>query len=278
MTLAAEPRQRPSLLDGYGKYLAIARTAFLQQLSERASLIGRCAFYCLILLVFSCLWRTVFAAASAERAGIGRTPGDYVWYLAVTEWIMIAQPASHLDIEADVRNGDIAYQLARPMSYVGAKLAQAFGELALRLLLLAPVGLTFARVFSGEWAEPRAIALSAIAAIAAAIVLQLSYAAIGLSAIWMHDCTPVYLVWQKLLFVLGGLMVPISLYPAWLRRITRLLPFATLLNGPGQLVLSGDHQHALRLLFELGVWSIFGSAVLWRLERRARATLELTGG
>ena len=52
-------------MSAHRKYLAIARAAFWHRLSERAALIGRIVFYCLILLVFSCVWRTVFAVRSA---------------------------------------------------------------------------------------------------------------------------------------------------------------------------------------------------------------------
>jgi ABC-2 type transport system permease protein len=265
----------------YGKYLAIARAAFWQRLSERAALIGRIAFYCLILLVFSCVWRTIFSAPDAPGADgeqAAQRAGDYVWYLALTEWIMLSQPTLYLDIESDVRTGDIAYQLARPLSYVGGKLAEGIGDLLLRMLTLAPFGLLFARLFSGQWADGRGLALAALVGVAAALLLLLCYAAIGLCAFWLHDCTPVYLVWQKLLFVLGGLMVPLSIYPGWLQTLARRLPFASMLYGPGQLVSSPDAGRALELLLELGAWLVLAALLVLGLERRGRRVLELAGG
>lgn len=265
-------------LGAFGKYFAIAQLAFWQRLSERAALIGRIAFYGIVLLVFSRVWRTLFAAQQALPGAGAGAAADYVWYLALTEWIMLSQPSLYLDIEADVRNGDLAYQLGRPMSYVAAKLAEGAGDLALRLLTLAPFGLVFARLFSGQWAEPGALLQAAGVGVVAALVLLFSYAAIGLCAFWLHDCTPVYLVWQKLMFVLGGLMVPLSLYPEWLRALALHLPFATVLYGPGQLVLPGSPALALRLLLELGAWLAAGAVGLAVLERRARRVIELHGG
>jgi len=263
-------------MSAHGKYLAIARAAFWHRLSERAALIGRIVFYCLILLVFSCVWRTIFAAhASAE----GRSAASsYVWYLVVTEWIMLSQPSLHLEIESDVRSGDVAYQLARPLSYVGAKLAEGVGDLFLRMTILAPFGLLYGRLFSGQWVGAGALALCALVGVVAALVLLVSYAGIGLCAFWLHDCMPVYLVWQKLLFVLGGLMVPLSLYPEWLRALALRLPFASILYGPGQLVLHPSPEHALRLALELAGWVGAGVLIVFGLERAGRRVLELGGG
>jgi ABC-2 type transport system permease protein len=265
----------------YGKYLVIARAAFWQRLSERAALLGRISFYCLILLVFSCVWRRIFAAQSppgSDGKEAAQLAGNYVWYLALTEWIMLSQPSLYLDIEADVRSGDIAYQLARPLSYVGGKLAEGAGDLLLRMLTLAPFGLLFARLFSGQWVDGRGLGLAALVGVAAAAVLLLCYAAIGLCAFWLHDCTPVYLVWQKVLFVLGGLMVPLSVYPKWLQAFALRLPFASMLYGPGQLVADPNPQRALGLLLELGVWIVLVGILVLGLERRGRRALELTGG
>lgn len=266
---------------GWLKYVAIARVAFWQRLSERAVLIGRISFYFLVLLVFSCVWRTLFAA-HPEHAGSGargqHTAGDYVWYLALTEWIMLSQPSLYLEIESDVRSGDIAYQLTRPMSYVGGKLAEGLGDLLLRLLLLAPFGLGFARLLSGQWADPLSLACGALVGVLAAAVLLLAYAGIGLCAFWLHDTTPVYLVWQKLMFVLGGLMVPLSLYPEWLQALARYLPFSSFLYEPGRLVLEGSASFEPGLLLELSCWLVLGALAVAVLEWLGRRGLELQGG
>ena len=132
---------------GLAKYVAIGALSFRQRLDDRAVLVGRTLFYAVILLIYSRLWRAVLGAQGSAALGdsaLGQASGGYVWYLAVTEWIVLAQPGIHLDIEADVRSGDVAYQLSRPLSYVGAKLSAALGELGLRQLVLGAGGLGLA--------------------------------------------------------------------------------------------------------------------------------------
>jgi ABC-type uncharacterized transport system permease subunit len=127
------------------KYVAVARIAVRQGLAERAALIGRLAFYGTILLVFSKLWRVV-----AERGAVaGATPRELLWYLAITEWVMLSVPLIHLQIETDVQRGDIAALLPRPISYLGSRLAESAGDFLLRASTLAVAGVTFASLMTG---------------------------------------------------------------------------------------------------------------------------------
>jgi ABC-2 type transport system permease protein len=261
--------------------VAIAALSFRQRLDDRAVLVGRTIFYALILLIYSRLWQAVLGGSDAASLGdraLGQTPGSYVWYLAITEWVMLAQPSLHLEIEADVRTGDVVYQLSRPLSYVGAKVAAALGELALRWMVLGASGLVFGRVFSGEWPSVAGLGLALLVGALASVVMLLAHAAIGLSAFWMHDAMPVYLIWQKLAFVLGGLMLPIGIYPEWLRVIAEHTPFPAMLYGPGQLVVHGGTETALRLLLTLSAWGAVTLGVVLLLEQRARRNVCLQGG
>ncbi|HTV22315.1 MAG TPA: ABC-2 family transporter protein [Polyangiaceae bacterium] len=266
---------------GLDKYLALAALSFRQRLDERATLVGSVLFYALILLIYSRLWGALLVRPDASALGdsaLGQSPGKYVWYMAVTEWIMLAQPRIYLEIESDVRSGDVAYQLSRPLSYVGAKIAAALGEIGVRWLLLAASGLAYARLFSGEWPSGDGLLLAMLAGVLASLVMMLAHVAIGLSAFWLHDCMPVYLIWQKLSFVLGGLMLPLGIYPAWLRAVAELTPFSALLYGPGQLVVQPDPAAALRLLLTLLAWGGVGLGGVLLLEQRARRNLCLHGG
>jgi len=273
--LPARPRRK---LD---KYVAIAALSFRQRLDDRAVLVGRVMFYAIILAIYSRLWQEVLGASGASLLGdraLGHSAASYVWYLAVTEWIMLAQPSVYLEIEADVRNGDVAYQLSRPLSYVGAKLSAALGELALRWLVLGASGLMLGRLFSGEWPNPEGLVGALLVGALAGLVMLLAYVAIGLSAFWLHDVTPIFLIWQKLSFVLGGLMLPIGIYPDWLRVIAEHTPFAALLYGPGQLVVQGGADNVLRLAVTLAAWGALFLMVVVLLERRARRNVCLHGG
>jgi ABC-2 type transport system permease protein len=265
-----------------GKHWAVARLAARQRLEERAVLWGRVLFYFIVLFVFSRLWEALLGgeAQGAQQggSGLGPRPSHYIWYLALTEWIMLSQPLLHLDIEADIRAGVIGHTLSRPMSYVTGKLAEAWGEVAVRLVVLGASGLLFARWLGAEWPEPGALPLAALAGLLASVVMTLALAAIGLSALWLTDTTSVYLLWQKLCFVLGGLMLPLSLYPPWLRSIAEWSPFAALLYGPAELLLGAPPQRVLVCLAQLCGWGAIFALALVALERRVTRFVSMSGG
>lgn len=255
-------------------YLAVMCIAMRQRARERLALASRVAFFALLLFVFSRLWRILLRD---DHAGPG--PVESVWYLAVTEWITIPQPRIHVDIEQDVRSGDLAYQLHRPVSYLGCRIASGLGELLLSMAVLAVPGVALAYFFAGGFpADARGLWLVAPLGLLAATFLLLCHVGIGLTSFWLHDCSPIYWVWQKANFVLGGLMVPLVLYPAWLRELASWTPFAAMLSGPGGMVFSGSSWRCLEVGGALLLWILVALAMLRMLYLRGLRALVLNGG
>jgi ABC-2 type transport system permease protein len=256
------------------KYVGFLHIARREARRTRGETYGRVLFFGVILGVFSTLWRAVSESGMPLRA----RPEQLVWYLAVTEWIVLGVPAIHLDIENDVRRGDVIYRMARPISYLGSLLAEGAGRLSVRLPRLALLGLAFAWLFAGRGPDFSLALLYVIPlGIAAAFVLMTIYVLIGLLAFWLGETAPVYWVCQKLLFVLGGLMLPLDIYPAKVLTVAKLTPFPSLLYGPASLMLGGP-QRPLAIAASLALWSVvlIGFAAL--LVRGARRKLELYGG
>lgn len=257
------------------KYLAVAGTGLRQGLSEHGELVGRAAFYTVILLIFSRLWAVVIEEDVIPGVG----PTELLWYLAITEWVMLSVPPIHLDIEADVRSGDIAYRLPRPLSYVGSKLAEAAGDAALRMVTLGSTGAFLAWWMGGGFpADLRGMVLVLPLGVLAVSVGLAFHAAIGLTAFWLQDCSPVYWIWQKLAFVLGGLMLPLEIYPHWLRAIAEWTPFSALMHGPGRLAFGYDPASVGWVAVKLLVWSAVSGGILCWVYRRALRVLDVNGG
>jgi ABC-2 type transport system permease protein len=139
-------------------------------------------------------------------------------------------------------------------------------------------GFLAALAFTG-WMPPLA-AFAAIAGfgLAASALLTALYLGIGLLAFWITDVSPVFWVWQKLLFVLGGLMLPIGLYPEWMQRVAALTPFPVILAGPASFVLEGGAVAPHLLAGRLAAWCGLTIAMLWWLYARAAAKLSINGG
>src|SRR5262249_32156919 len=140
------------------------------------------------LFIFSRLWHVVLAGSPSQWAG----ERELIWYLAVTEWCVLSVPAIFLAIEADVRSGDVACQLVRPVSYVGARVAEGAGDAAVRLLVLGAAGATAAWLLAGGWpAGARGLLLVPPLVLLSSLLAVLAGVAIGLSAFWIVDTGPV---------------------------------------------------------------------------------------
>ena len=257
-----------------GKYYALWAMAFRQRLREPVVLLAAAIHYALFLCVFAQLYRVLLADQPKGAHG----PREYLWYIAITEWILCALPRFHLDIEQDVRIGDVAYQLTRPTSYLGFRLSIAAAEFCANLVLLAVVGLCVGFALVGAPEDPYALIAAVPLALLACLLWMLCTAAIGLSAFWVHDTAPLFWVFQKSVFVLGGLWVPLQLYPDWLRTLALALPFSAMLYTPAQVVFGAGADDWALSLGRLIAWCAAAALVLHVVHARALRALDVHGG
>jgi ABC-2 type transport system permease protein len=256
------------------KYWAFFRIAAAQARRARGELYGRAVFFATILGVFSSLWRAVAEAGMPVAAD----PKALVWYLAATEWIVLSAPPLHIEIQEAVRRGDIVCQLGRPVSYVGAAFAEGLGVLAMRAPVLGVTACACALVITG-WIPPLSVLARVVSfgLVAAALITAL-YLWIGLLAFWLDDVSPVYWVMQKLMFVLGGLMLPLELYPDFIRRAATFTPFPSVLAGPASFVLPGGGVDSGVLGRSLAIWAGVTALAVGGVFRRATSALTINGG
>jgi len=254
------------------KYLAFAKLGFRQALAEPGELLGRALFFVLILGVFSSVWRAV-----AESGGVaGRQPAEMLWYLAVTEWVLMSAPLVQFQMEEDIRRGDVAYEITRPASWLGARLAHGLGALAVRAPVLLVVAFAAAWSIAGPPTRPAGLGVAIAIGLVASMVVTLFHVGIGVAAFWLGDVAPAYWIWQKLLFVLGGMLIPLTLYPEPVRFVARASPFAAMLFVPGSLALDADAA-LLPLVAEQLSWLVALALMVVLVDRAALARLLARG-
>jgi len=256
------------------KYAAFARIAATQARRERAELYGRMTFFIVILGVFSSLWRAVGEAGMP----VASDPKALVWYLAATEWILLTAPPVHIEIQEAIRRGDLLYRLGQPVSFVLAEWAGGLGLIALRAPVLGVTAFCCAYAFTG-WVPPASrLAVVALFGFAAAALLTALYVSLGLLAFWLQDVTPVFWVWQKLLFVFGGLMLPLEVYPRFVQTAALFTPFPSLLAEPASLVLGSGAVTPASLARGLLFWSCLTAILIGWMFRRALVKVTINGG
>lgn len=256
------------------KYLEFVKIEFQQGLKHRGATIGRFGFYGVVLFVFSQLWKVVATKSSIQLSSI-----DMLWYLAMTELIVLSFPLVHLEIEEDVRSGNLAYFLVRPYSYLGARYARAVGSLLSRYLILVGAGVVFAYLFSGGWpSHPSSLWIFVPLSLLSCLVGLVFHVMIGVISFWIQDCSPIYWVWQKLGFVLGGMIFPLDIYPEWLQSIAFATPFSAFLYEPAMAALRADYGLAGLVVLKLAFWWLVAVSLVSCVFVKARQGLAINGG
>ena len=222
--------------------LAYARLGWQRTVASPFGLLGSVLLYWLILGIFWGLW----SATPLHELGTGELTQERLFaYLAVTEWIAFAVGLPYREVEAEIQGGTIDMRLARPIPFGLATLAIWVGEAACRFVVLAGAGATALLYALGTipLTVPSAALLLASVALSVILVL-LWHLQIGLVAAWLGMSAPTFWVWQKCLFVFGGLIMPLTIYPAGLGAVAKASPFAAMLFAPGSLMLREGAEHA----------------------------------
>lgn len=104
------------------------------------------------------------------------------------------------------------------------------------------------------------------------VVAQHAFAAI---AFWIRDARTTWFLYQKLVFIFGGMLLPLQVLPAALRTLAFALPFSAMAYVPARLA-SGHFEPWLLLvqLAWLGIVVVVARLVFSIGERR----LQVVGG
>src|SRR4051812_49862395 len=179
------------------KYTAFARLGFRQARAEPGELLGRVVFFVMILGVFSAVWTAVGEAGGPST----RDPREMLWYIAMTEWVIMSAPMIQFQMAEDIRRGDVAYEIARPASWLGGRLAHSFGAIAIRAPIMLAVACGTAWLYAGAPARPGRLVIAVGFGFVATMVMTVFHLGIGLVAFWLGDVAPAFWIWQKLMFV-----------------------------------------------------------------------------
>lgn len=235
-----------------------------QTLAGWPVLVGRCIFYVILLIVLTALWDKVVAERLPGTLAGELPPGGLALYIGVTEWITLALPAVHLRLEDDIRSGGLEPHLLRPKSYLAQMFSQSFGSAAVRLCALGATGLVLLAVSGREPPPLEAFAYIVPLGMLGVVVGILLYALAGLMAFWARRTLPFQLVIQKLMFLLGGLYAPVTLYPPVLEAVAKASPFAAHLYWPSIQAIATSRDGFLTGLAWQGLWiAALSLACLW---------------
>ena len=136
------------LTKALNKYYWIAITSAKSNLAYLGEVGSRVIFLGVILFIFLRLWQVTYHETGADKLG-GLTLSQMLWYLAVTESIILSAPRVSQMVDQDVRTGQLAVHMIKPLSYPLYCLSNCMGERIVRFLMNLFVGLSVVTFFVG---------------------------------------------------------------------------------------------------------------------------------
>lgn len=245
-----------------------------RSLADTGGMVVSIAFYVVIVGTLTGLWRVAVAANGGDLAGYGAVA--LTWYIVTSEAAIVAVNARHIeDIGNDIAQGGIAVELLRPASVLGIRVANEVGRGLPKVFALFAAGAVLSTIVAGGPPRPVTLVLvapSLVLAITANLLAQHTVAAI---AFWIRDAGSVWFLYLKLVFITGGMIIPLELLPDGVQRAAMLMPFRAMAYAPARLA-SGRWEPMLFVeqLVWIGILGVAATAAFSAGERR----LQVVGG
>lgn len=234
------------------KYFHFARMAFTDYTNSRMRLLTRFVMYTMLAWVMIGMWRVIYAAGHGP-AGISLH--DMGWYNGIAQMMVFLSPRLFVVIDDDVRSGNIAYFLNRPIPYLWMRLCEGIGSLCVHLMIFFTMGTAFLYFYLGGWPSTGVEAvIASLALLVGGSIIHLMFQILcGLGTFWTNDAVFIYNAYMKVVLLLGGIYLPISFYPDFMPiTLLELLPFSAMVGAPSGLLIGIG-----------GFWNILGLQIIW---------------
>ncbi len=228
------------------KYFVFFILSAKDALKGKEALFGLIFFLGTIMIFYNQLW----AAVSMERLlVIKKTNINYIWYSLFSELIILSTPTLHRTLEEDINAGAVAYFVNRPVSFFTMRFAEGIGTLSVNFLFLLVFGMLIAYLLVHEiLISSLHLTIIICLCFLSAILNLLIITAVGFCALWIHTTKPIHLLVQNGMFVLGGVILPLTIYPDWLIIISKHTPFYYMFFMVAQLSYNFNWQDVLLIL------------------------------
>jgi ABC-2 type transport system permease protein len=261
-------------------YWRLLVAGFRRQSAYRlAALGGLVANMTFGLLKVAILFATVRAAGGELHGYDTASMSTYVW---LSQGLLgSVNFTGRTDLALRVKDGQVAVDFLRPVDLQAATIAT---EAGMGLFALIPRGLPSvllgAAVVGMQLpASPVFYLLGAVSLVLGIVISAATVYLVAVAGFWLVETRGLQILYMLGSGFLGGLYVPIALFPQWLRIIATATPFPSMMMYPVDVMsgLGGAGRAAGLVLAQLA-WLAGVAAVGQLLTRAGRRRLEVQGG
>ena len=212
------------------------------------------------------LWSAVSAAAPVGRFD----QKNFVAYFLAT--IVVRQLSGSWvvwELIQEIKSGALTSRLLKPIHPFVAYSAENIAAIPLRALFAAPLAIIGIASGGGHLPhQPHVIAAFVLSLLGAWFITFFVMVTIGAISFFMESSASIFEIWIACFMILSGYLVPLELFPGWVRDVAEVLPFRYTLGFPVEILIGMSSEEAMArgLLIELAYCC--GSAALafalWR--------------
>ena len=219
-------------------------------------------------LVMLALWNAV---AREQPVGSWGQPQFVAYFLSTLVVRLLTGSWVVWQMNYELRQGLLAFRLLRPIHPLLHYAAENLAALPMRAAFAVPIALACLWVMGRDQVthDPLLVVLFVVAVLLAWLVNFLAMALIGVAGFYVDSSISLWQVWFGLYMLLSGYLVPLALFPGWLRTVAQALPFRYMLSFPVEVLLG--HFDRLGALGHLGVQLAWAVLLLGALSLSWRA-------
>jgi ABC-type uncharacterized transport system, permease component len=259
------------------KYVFIGKITLRNQLAYVIDFVVRSLFLLLILYIFMQLWQTTYTGVGTATIA-GYSFKQIMWYLVFTESMVLATPSLSTRIEEEVKSGDVAFKLIRPISFLAFHYVEYMSEVAIRFIINLFLGSIIGLLLVGLPPVGAGLAWLPLLALGGFTINFMLGMLIALSAFWVEETRGLEFVYNKILFTIGGMLMPLELFPETLQHIGRWLPFQAIVYFPARTAVDMHHDEIPGMLAIQWLWAVWIGLVVWLVYRKGVRKLNVNGG
>jgi ABC-2 type transport system permease protein len=259
------------------KYVFIGKITLRNQLAYVVDFFIRSLFLLLILYIFLQLWQTTFHGEGTETIA-GFSFKQIMWYLVITEAMILACPSLCSRIEEEVKSGDIVFKFVRPISFVVFHYVEYMSEAAIRFVVNAVLGGMLGLIIIGPLDFGLGFVWLPIVAVFGFTVNFLLNMVLALCSFWVEETRGLEFVYNKFLFTIGGMLMPLELFPDALQRVGRWLPFQAIVYFPAKTAVAFHADKLAGVLSTQLIWMVIIGVIVSLVYRKGVKKLNVNGG
>lgn len=208
--------------------------------------------------IFLLFWIGALKSRGGNIAGWNfSTITSYYFLLTVASAMLIAHIEEDISIE-DIQEGHLTGYLLKPFSYYWIKFLEEIPWRLLQGSFGIILCIVFVVVFGNFFTLTNSPMIIMLSIIICMLAFMLSFAfktVLGLMAFWLTDATGLFQLFEAVILIFGGFIVPITLLPSLTERLATFLPFAYMAYYPVVAVQGKlNVEELVRVVFLQGIW------------------------